>query len=68
MANWLLNKVGLGTDIKDTFAFTVGERVGEVGLWDLHAGEARLGPLGLELTRGCRDAQERQRGGEHSHL
>ncbi len=40
MANWLLNKVGLGNDPKDTFGFTVGERVGEVGLWDLHAGES----------------------------
>ena len=37
MAQWLLSKVGLGTDPKDTFGFNVGEKVGEVGLWDLHA-------------------------------
>jgi hypothetical protein len=41
MANWLLSKVGLGSDPKDTFAFNVGEKVGEVGLFDLHTGSRK---------------------------
>ena len=34
---WLLNKVGLGGPEKDVFPYTVGERMGTVGLWELHA-------------------------------
>ncbi len=41
MANWLLSKVGLGSDPKDTFAFNVAEKVGEVGLFDLHNGSRK---------------------------
>ncbi len=66
MANWLLNKVGLGSDPKDTFNFAVGERVGEVGLWDLHAGERRerLRALCGGLTRGPRVTGTRKSDGE----
>jgi SCY1-like protein 1 len=33
---WILRSVGLGSNEKDAFPYTVGEKIGDVGLWELH--------------------------------
>jgi SCY1-like protein 1 len=36
MCAWLLRSVGLGGPDKDAFPYTVGEKLADVGLWELH--------------------------------